>query len=163
MPGPAATIGSMHVCPMLNPGTPPPPHVGGPVVGPGVPTVLIGGKSAAVMGDLCTCIGPPDTIVMGEGTVLIGGKPAATVGSLTAHGGQITQGEPTVLIGTGISPTTSVMPIHKIPFPTINPTLKVMASITGRRSQLNEAIAQQEALKKEVIKRGFLNDFGFSI
>ncbi|MBL7559920.1 PAAR domain-containing protein [Olleya sp. YSTF-M6] len=163
MPGPAATIGSMHVCPMLNPGTPPPPHVGGPVVGPGVPTVLIGGKSAAVMGDLCTCIGPPDTIVMGEGTVLIGGKPAATVGSLTAHGGQITQGEPTVLIGTGVSPTTSVMPIHKIPFPTINPTLKVMASITGRRSQLNEAIAQQEALREEAEKNGYLSLLDFSI
>src|SRR5690554_6091992 len=77
MPGPAATVGSMHVCPMLTPGTPPPPHVGGPVSGPGVPTVLIGGKPAAVMGDMCVCAGPPDTIVQGEATVLIGGKPAA--------------------------------------------------------------------------------------
>ena len=68
MPGPAATVGSMHVCPMLNPGTPPPPHVGGPVSGPGVPTVLIGGKPAAVMGDMCVCAGPPDTIVQGEAT-----------------------------------------------------------------------------------------------
>ena len=74
MPGPAATVGSMHVCPMLNPGTPPPPHVGGPVSGPGVPTVLIGGKPAAVMGDMCVCAGPPDTIVQGEATVLIGSK-----------------------------------------------------------------------------------------
>ena len=149
MPGPAATVGSMHVCPMLNPGTPPPPHVGGPVSGPGVPTVLIGGKPAAVMGDMCTCAGPPDTIAQGEATVLIGGKPAATVGSMTAHGGTITVGEPTVLIGTGGSGATAVMPVKKIPFPKITPILKTMASISGRGKQLKEAIAKQEALKKE--------------
>ncbi len=149
MPGPAATVGSMHVCPMLNPGSPPPPHVGGPVSGPGVPTVLIGGKPAAVMGDMCTCAGPPDTIAMGEATVLIGGKPAATIGSSTAHGGSITVGEPTVLIGTGGSGATAVMAANKIPFPKISPILKTMASITGRGAQLREAIANQEALKEE--------------
>ena len=79
MPGPAATLTSMHVCPMITPGLPPIPHVGGPVTGPGVPTVLIGGKPASVMGDMCTCVGPPDTIVMGVPNVLIGGKPAANV------------------------------------------------------------------------------------
>lgn len=149
MPGPAATVGSMHVCPMLNPGTPPPPHVGGPVSGPGVPTVLIGGKPAAVMGDMCTCAGPPDTIVQGEATVLIGGKPAATMGSMTAHGGSITVGEPTVLIGTGGSGATAVMAASKIPFPKITPILKTMASITGRGAQLREAAANQEALRNE--------------
>ena len=148
MPGPAATVGSMHVCPMLNPGTPPPPHVGGPVSGPGVPTVLIGGKPAAVMGDMCTCAGPPDTIAQGEATVLIGGKPAATVGSMTAHGGSITVGEPTVLIGTGGSGATAVMPVRKIPFPKITPILKTMASITGRSAQLREAAANQAALRE---------------
>ena len=111
MPGPAARVGDMHVCPMLNPGTPPPPHVGGPVSGPGVPTVLIGNMPAAVMGDMCTCAGPPDTIVQGEATVLIGGKPAATIGSMTAHGGSITVGEPTVLIGTGGSGATAVQAV----------------------------------------------------
>ncbi len=152
MPGPAATVGSMHVCPMLNPGTPPPPHVGGPVSGPGVPTVLIGGKPAAVMGDMCVCSGPPDTIAMGEATVLIGGKPAATVGSTTAHGGTITVGEPTVLIGTGAGAATAVSPINEIPFPEISVVLKVMAALTGRSGQLNEAISNQEELKEEAVK-----------
>lgn len=78
---------------------PAPPHVGGPVVGPGVPTVLIGGMPAAVVGDQCICAGPPDVIVKGSATVLIGGKPAARMGDITAHGGQIILGCPTVQIG----------------------------------------------------------------
>ena len=147
MPGPAATVGDMHVCPMCNPGTPPPPHVGGPISGPGVPTVLIGGKPAAVMGDMCTCMGPPDMIAQGEATVLIGGKPAATLGDLTAHGGSITAGNPTVLIGTGGSGATAVMPAKKIPFPKITPILKTMASISGRGKQLKKAQAAQDALR----------------
>ena len=163
MPGPAATVGSMHVCPMLNPGTPPPPHIGGPVSGPGIPTVLIGGKPAAVQGDICVCMGPPDMIAQGEATVLIGGKPAATVGSMTAHGGSITVGEPTVLIGTGASAKTTITPLQEIPFPTISPVLKTMASITGRRKQLNEAITNQEALREEAEKTGRLGKFGLSL
>ncbi|AXO79329.1 hypothetical protein DZC78_02690 [Olleya aquimaris] len=147
MPGPAATIGSMHTCPMCNTGGS--PHVGGPVTGPGVPTVLIGGKPAAVMGDMCTCSGPPDIIVKGEATVLIGGKPAATIGSNTAHGGLVTVGEPTVLIGTGSSGVSTVMPIKKIPFPKISAALKVMASLKGNSDQLNEAIANQEQIRNE--------------
>ena len=163
MAGPAATIGSMHVCPMLTPGLPPMPHVGGPVIGPGVPTVLIGGKPAAVMGDLCTCVGPPDTIVMGEATVLIGGKPAATMGSMTAHGGSITVGEPTVLIGTGGSGATAVMPLNEIPFPKIKLLHTVQAAITGKASSLKEAKANIEKVKEEAKKHGYLPDFGFSI
>lgn len=85
--------------PDADPGRPPVPHVGGPVIGPGVPTVLIGGLPAAVLGDMLTCVGPPDTIVKGSATVLIGGKPAARMGDSTAHGGTITLGCPTVLIG----------------------------------------------------------------
>ena len=96
MSKPAARIGDMHTCPMVTVLV---PHVGGPVMGPGVPTVLIGGMPAAVMGDLCTCAGPPDTILMGSGTVLIGGKTAARMGDMTAHGGAIVLGCPTVLIG----------------------------------------------------------------
>lgn len=99
MSKPAARIGDMHVCPMVTPGTPPVPHVGGPITGPGVPTVLIGGKPAAVMGDMCVCTGPPDTIVLGSTGVLIGGKPAARMGDQCAHGGAITLGQPNVLIG----------------------------------------------------------------
>ncbi len=96
---PAARVGDMHMCPMATPGTPPIPHVGGPITGPGVPTVMIGGVPAAVMGDMCTCVGPPDTIVLGSTGVFIGGKPAARMGDQCAHGGAITVGCPTVLIG----------------------------------------------------------------
>ena len=93
---PASRLTDMHVCPMVT-GTV--PHVGGPVSVPGVPTVLIGGMPAAVMGDMATCVGPPDTIVKGSATVLIGNKPAARMGDTTSHGGSIILGMPTVLIG----------------------------------------------------------------
>jgi uncharacterized Zn-binding protein involved in type VI secretion len=93
---PAARIGDMHTCPMVN-GTV--PHVGGPISGPGVPTVLIAGMPAAVLGDMCVCVGPPDTIAKGSATVMIGGKPAARMGDTTAHGGSIVLGAPTVIIG----------------------------------------------------------------
>lgn len=86
----------MHICPMVT-GTV--PHVGGPVMPPGEPTVLIAGMPAARVGDMATCTGPPDTIVAGSGTVMIGGMPAARLGDQTAHGGSILMGEPTVLIG----------------------------------------------------------------
>ena len=89
----------MHVCPMVTPGIPPIPHVGGPILPPGGITVLIGGMPAACMGDICVCVGPPDSIVLGSMTVLIGGKPAARMGDMTAHGGSIVFGLPTVLIG----------------------------------------------------------------
>ncbi|WP_246118888.1 PAAR domain-containing protein [Cupriavidus campinensis] len=89
----------MHSCPMQTPGLPPVPHVGGPVIGPGVPTVLIGKLPAAVVGDNAVCAGPPDVIVQGSATVMIGKRPAARVGDLTAHGGSIVLGLPTVIIG----------------------------------------------------------------
>ena len=73
--------------------------MGGPIVGPGEPTVLIGGLPAAVMGDMVICVGPPDSIVKGSATVMIGGKPAARMGDPTAHGGTIVLGCPTVMIG----------------------------------------------------------------
>lgn len=99
MSNPAARMGDMHICPMVTPGLPPIPHVGGPIVGPGCPTVLIGGMPAAVVGDTCTCVGPPDVIILGSVTVMIGGKPAARMSDQTAHGGTIAIGYPTVLIG----------------------------------------------------------------
>jgi len=94
---PASRITDMHVCPMVDPG--PKPHVGGPILPPGAPTVLIGGMPAAVVGDQCVCIGPPDSIVKGSATVMIGGKPAARMGDTTAHGGTIVGGYPSVIIG----------------------------------------------------------------
>jgi uncharacterized Zn-binding protein involved in type VI secretion len=83
----------------VTPGLPPIPHVGGPVIGPGVPTVLIGSLPAAVVGDNAVCVGPPDVIVKGSATVMIGGRPAARLGDTTAHGGAIVLGLPTVMIG----------------------------------------------------------------
>jgi uncharacterized Zn-binding protein involved in type VI secretion len=96
MPQPAARLTDMHVCPMF---TGPVPHVGGPIVGPGAPTILIGGLPAACMGDMCVCAGPPDSIVMGAPEVLFEGRPAARMGDMTAHGGTIALGFPTVLLG----------------------------------------------------------------
>ena len=93
---PAARVGDMHVCPMLTGMV---PHVGGPALPPGEPTVLIAGMPALRLGDMLTCAGPPDTVVAGSGTVLIGGMPAARLGDSTAHGGIIVAGAPTVLIG----------------------------------------------------------------
>lgn len=92
----AARLTDMHTCPMIT-GTV--PHVGGPISGACVPTVMIGNMPAAVVGDLLVCVGPPDVIVKGSITVLIGGRPAARQGDLTAHGGVIVAGFPTVLIG----------------------------------------------------------------
>jgi uncharacterized Zn-binding protein involved in type VI secretion len=96
MGAPAARINDMHVCPMVT-GTV--PHVGGPILPPGAPTVMIGGVPAACVGDMIVCTGPPDSIIAGSSTVLIGGKPAARMGDSTAHGGTIIIGCPTVLIG----------------------------------------------------------------
>jgi uncharacterized Zn-binding protein involved in type VI secretion len=85
---------------MQTPAIPRPiPHVGGPILSPGCPTVLIGNSPAARMGDNCQCVGPPDVIIEGSATVLIGGQPAARMGDATAHGGIIVAGCPTVLIG----------------------------------------------------------------
>lgn len=93
----AARISDMHSCPMTNPNGS--PHVGGPIIPSGVATVLIEGIPAAKVGDMCTCAGPPDAIAMGSSTVLINGMPAARMGDLTSHGGTITVGSPTVIIG----------------------------------------------------------------
>ena len=94
---PAARVGDMTV------------H-GGVIVGPGVPTVLIGGKPAAVVGENHTCpmvtgtvphVGGP--ILPGGSTVLIGGKPAARVGDQAVCTGPpdsiAPPGCPTVLLG----------------------------------------------------------------
>ena len=96
---PAARVNDFHSCVAQDPGVPPIPHVGGPINGPGIETVLIGGLPASVLGDQCVCIGPPDEIIKGSATVMIGGKPAARQGDPTAHGGKIAAGCPTVEIG----------------------------------------------------------------
>ncbi len=95
---PAARVGDLHVCPLATPGTPPIPHVGGPI-SMGCPTVVIAFMPAARVSDMCMCVGPPDTIALGSTSVVIGYMPAARMSDLTAHGGSIVTGCPTVLIG----------------------------------------------------------------
>src|SRR5210317_190545 len=95
----AARLTDMHTCPKQTFGLVPVPHIGGPIIGPGVPTVLIGKLPAAVVGDTCECNGEPDSIIKGSATVMIGGRPAARMGDPTAHGGSILNGCPTVIIG----------------------------------------------------------------
>ncbi len=92
---PAARVGDMHVCPMVTVLV---PHVGGPILPPGAVTVLLGGQPAARVGDIVTCVGPPDVIVLGSFTVMFQGQPAAYMGSLTAHGGAVVMGYPMVMI-----------------------------------------------------------------
>jgi len=78
---------------------------GGTVTGPGVPSVLIGGMPAAVMGDLHTCPIPPPAhipsspFVSGSTSVLIGGKPALRTSDLCGCGAAPVAGCPTVIIG----------------------------------------------------------------
>jgi uncharacterized Zn-binding protein involved in type VI secretion len=93
---PAARITDMHVCPLVTGVV---PHVGGPILPPGGVTVLIGGLPAARVGDMAVCVGPPDVIALGSFTVLTMGQPQARIGDITAHGGSIVLGLPTVLVG----------------------------------------------------------------
>lgn len=86
----------MHVCPMVTGVV---PHVGGPILPPGNPTVLIAMMPAATATGMATCVGPPDIISKGSATVMIGGLPAARLGDMCAHGGTIVMGAPTVMIG----------------------------------------------------------------
>jgi len=150
---PAARINDMHVCPMVTPGVPPIPHVGGPITGPGCPTVLIGGMPAAVMGDMCVCTGPPDTIVLGSTGVMIGGKPAARMGDQCAHGGSIVLGCPTVLIGE-VSPGSPEMgasiqvAITQLPSNVSHSLSQVVSLIQAAESGLPFCeICEQEAMK----------------
>src|ERR1700693_1785058 len=96
---PAARIGDMRTCPMITPGVPPVPHVGGPILPPGCPTVLIGGMPAARATDMATCVGPTAVLLPAGSTTLIGSMPAARLGDPTAHGGVIMLGCFTVLVG----------------------------------------------------------------
>lgn len=146
---PAARLTDMHTCPMVTALV---PHVGGPVSGPGAPTVLIGMLPAARLSDMCVCVGPPDAIVMGSPTVLIQGMPAARIGDPTAHGGVIVAGLPTVLIGEagggggGAGPTSSV---------NITPLVsefgpEAVEETTARVSKLSE---KAPAAKKDIEKK----------
>ena len=84
---PAARVNDNHICPMQTPAVVPIPHVGGPIMGPGVPTVLIEGMPASVVGDVCIGVGPPSAVMQGSTAVPIAGRAAARVGDPTMHGG----------------------------------------------------------------------------
>ncbi len=96
---PAARITDMHACPMVTPGLPPIPHVGGPIIPPCAVTVITCALPQARVSDMAICVGPPDSIVKGSATVMVNNLPAARMGDTTAHGGSITLGAPTVIIG----------------------------------------------------------------
>ncbi len=79
---------------------------GGTITGPGVSTVLVGGKPAAVAGDMHACALPPNShqptvspFPLGSSTVMIGGRPALRVGDSCLCGASAAVGSPTVLIG----------------------------------------------------------------
>jgi uncharacterized Zn-binding protein involved in type VI secretion len=96
---PQSRITDMHVCPMITPGVPPIPHVGGPICGPCSPDTLVGGLPAARVTDMAICVGPPDMIAMGSATVMINGLLAARIMDPYIHGGMNVLGEFTVLVG----------------------------------------------------------------
>ncbi|MBK6899933.1 MAG: PAAR domain-containing protein [bacterium] len=96
MSAPVARLNDPHSCPASTGST---PHIGGPLVGPGMLTVLVEGQPIAVVGDLASCSGPPDTLIAGSGTVQAGGKPIVRAGDATAHGGVVTSGATSVLAG----------------------------------------------------------------
>lgn len=94
---PAARITDFHACPLVNLLV---PHVGGPIIPPGKPTVFIGNLPAVTVSAQATCTGPPDVVLPpGAPTVLISGMPAARATDMTSHGGSIVVGCFTVLIG----------------------------------------------------------------
>jgi len=79
---------------------------GGTIVGPGNPTVLIGGMPATVLGDMHICSLPPNShqptasaFIGGSSSVMIGGMPAVRTSDACICGAMAAVGEPTVLIG----------------------------------------------------------------
>lgn len=78
---------------------------GGTLTGPGVATVMIGGKPAAVAGDLHVCSLPPtghqptaSAFPAGSPTVMITGQAALRTTDACLCGAMAAVGEPTVLI-----------------------------------------------------------------
>lgn len=157
---PIVTITMNHVCPMVTGLV---PHVGGPIVGPGAPNVLINGKPASVMGDSCICYGPPDVVAQGEPNVLINGTPVVVAGCMTAHGGMIPMGDPTVLVGSATPVKPVTMNIRKIPFPKIRIIDIIGAALSGNSKNLEKAKDNIKKLKEDSIANADLPGIDFSI
>lgn len=139
-------LGTNHVCPMVTGAT---PHVGGPVVGPGCPGVLINGQPVALMGDTCVCNGAPDTIVQGYPGILVNGVPIAVQGCMTAHGGILPTGVPGVTVGSATPVEPLTMDIKRIEIPKIRVIDTVGAAVTGQSKSLKEAKRNIDELKKQ--------------
>lgn len=139
------TIGLNHICPMVTGVT---PHVGGPIIGPGCPGVLIDGVPVSVMGDMCVCCGPPDTIVQGYPGVLVDGVPIVVQNAMTAHGGMVPMGVSGVTISSAQPVQPVTMNIKKIPFPKIRVLDTIGAAVTGNSGKLNEAKSNIKELKE---------------
>lgn len=98
---PAARLSDPTACPIPGHGTNP--------IAAGSPDVLFDSLPAARQGDPSACGGAMAGAVIP--TVLINGKPAAVVGSVGSHGNVVVSGSGTVLIGTSHSPATFLPPL----------------------------------------------------
>lgn len=153
---PAARLLDMHVCPQITVLV---PHVGGPIMGPGCPTVLIGGMPASVMGDVCTCVGPPDLVALGSSGVMIGGKPAARMGDMTVHGGAIILGCFTVLIGEAGGGGGGASAGGGLPTALLSKVGAVTAANIANKKSLEEAAAKGEENAERTAKEDFNAQF----
>ena len=143
------TVTLNHICPMVTGIT---PHVGGPIIGPGCPGVLVNGTPVSLMGDACVCCGPPDMIAQGYPGIMVDGIPVVVQNCMTAHGGTIPMGVPGVTVGnaTPIEPMT--MHIKRIPFPRIRVIDKIGAAISGNSKRLKQAADNQNDLRKKAFR-----------
>lgn len=140
------TVTLSHICPMVTGVT---PHVGGPIIGPGCPGVLVDGTPVSVMGDACVCCGPPDMIAQGYPGVMVDGVPVVVQNCMTAHGGVIPAGVSGVVIGSATPVKPITMNIRKIPFPQIRVIDKIGAAISGNSKMLKQAADNQNDLRKK--------------
>lgn len=144
------TVSTNHVCPMVTGTT---PHVGGPVIGPGCPGVLINGQPVALLGDTCVCCGPPDVIVQGCPGVLVDGVPVVLQDCMTAHGGVVPAGVPGVTVSSAESVGPLTVNSKKIPFPEIRTVDSVGAALSGNSKSLKKAKNNIEELQKESFRQ----------
>lgn len=143
------TVTLNHICPMVTGVT---PHVGGPIIGPGCPGVLVDGTPVSLMGDACVCCGPPDMIAQGYPGVMVDGIPVVVQNCMTAHGGTIPMGVPGVTIGSATPIEPMTMHITRIPFPKIRVIDKIGAIVSGNSKRLKQATDNQNDLRKKTFR-----------
>lgn len=153
------TVGDNHACPMVSGIT---PHIGGPVVGPGSPGVLLNGKPMAVVGDTCICNGPPDVIVQGCPGILIDGKPIIVEGSMTAHGGIVMSSNAGVTVSQSNGEEPEIITIQRIPFSKIRTPQRILSAVTDSRGRIKKIYKELDQLKDSVKKTSPLPDYDFS-